>query len=55
MDNSQRSYLDDRKLRFAAIVYYVVMLAVFTVGLYGLFSLFFLASAEIQHNVQLLP
>jgi hypothetical protein len=54
MDNSERSSLEDNRLRFAAIVYYTVMLAVFTVGLYGLFSLFFLASVEIQHNVQVL-
>lgn len=55
MDSSDQTSFEDRRLRFAVIVYYAVMLAVFTVGLYGLFSLFFLASAEIQHNVQLLP
>jgi len=55
MDNSDQTIFEDSKLRLAVIVYYTVMLAVFTVGLYGLFSLFFLASAEIHHNVQLLP
>lgn len=55
MDNSERTYVADYKLRFAAAAYSVVMLAAFIVGLYGLFSLFFLASAEVQHNVQILP
>jgi hypothetical protein len=55
MDNSEKTSFEDSRLRLAVIVYYAVMLAVFTVGLYGLFSLFFIASAEIRHNVQLLP
>ena len=55
MDNSDQTSFEDGRLRLAVIVYYAVMLAVFTVGLYGLFSLFFLASAEIHYNVQLLP
>jgi len=55
MNNSDQTSFEDRRLRIAVIVYYAVILAVFTVGLYGLFSLFFLASAEVQHNVQLLP
>jgi hypothetical protein len=55
MDHSEKTSFDDSRLRLAVIVYYAVMLAVFTVGLYGLFSLFFIASAEIQRNVQLLP
>lgn len=55
MDNSDQKTSEDSRLRLAVFVYYAVMLAVFTVGLYGLFSLFFLASAEIQHHVQLLP
>lgn len=55
MDNSDRSDAVRSGLRVAAFVYYTVMLAAFIVGLYGLFSLFFLASAEVQHSVQILP
>ena len=55
MENSKHPYAEDKKLRFAAVAYYVVMLATFVVGLYGFFSLFWLASAQIQHSVQFLP
>jgi len=55
MDNSERIHVADYKLRLAAAAYSVVMLAGFIVGLYGLFSLFFLASAEVQPSVQVLP
>lgn len=55
MNNSKETSFEDSRLRVAVIIYYAVMLAVFTVGLFGLFSLFFIASAEIQHSVHLLP
>jgi hypothetical protein len=55
MENSKHSYSEDNKLRFAAVAYYAVMLGAFAVGLYGLLSLLWLASAEIQHSVQILP
>ena len=55
MDNSERAYVEDYKLRLTAIVYYGVMLAGFVAGLYGLFSLFFLASAEVQTSARILP
>jgi len=45
---------EDARLRLAAAAYYAVMLVVFVIGLYGLFSLFWLASAEIQHNAHIL-
>ena len=48
LENSAR---EQSKLRFAALVYHVVMLAALIVGVYGLISLFSLASAEIQHSV----
>jgi hypothetical protein len=53
--NGKDPYTEEGSLRLAAICYYAVMLASFVVGLYGLISLFSLAAAEIQHNVQLLP
>lgn len=54
MENSERIYAEDTKLRFAVLAYYAVMLAAFVVGLYGLLSLFSLASAEIQHSVHIM-
>ena len=54
MDNSDQTSFEDNRLRLAVIVYYAVMLAVFTVGLYGLFSLFWLASAEVARNAHVL-
>ncbi|MFY9572348.1 MAG: hypothetical protein WAV20_13190 [Blastocatellia bacterium] len=53
MDTSKRAYAVDKKLQFAAIAYYAMMLAAFVIGLYGLFSLFWLASAEIQNSVHI--
>jgi len=37
-----------------AAIYYVVMLAAFVIGLYGLFSLFWLATNSIARNAQIL-
>jgi hypothetical protein len=37
-----------------AAIYYVVMLAAFAIGLYGLFSLFWLATNSIARNGQIL-
>jgi hypothetical protein len=51
MENSEDTRSEELSLRFAAFVYHGVMLAAFVIGLYGLFSLFSLAGAEIQHSV----
>ena len=53
MENLERIYAEDAKLRFTVFAYYAVMLVSFVVGLYGLISLVSLASAEIQHSVQI--
>lgn len=53
MKTSDADYGEDARLGFATFTYYAVMLAVFVIGLYGLFSLFWLASAEIQHNARI--
>lgn len=36
------------------IAYYAVMLVAFAIGLYGCFSLFGLARAEVEHSVHLI-
>jgi len=53
MENSERIYTKDRRLQVVAIVYCAVMLAAFMVGLYGCFSLFLLARAEVERSVHL--
>lgn len=53
MNSFEGEYREDARLRFATVIYYAVMLAVFVIGLYGLFSLFWLAGAEIQHNARI--
>ena len=51
MENSEDIYPEDNRLRLVAADYYAVMFVAFVIGLYGLFSLFWLASAEIQQSV----
>jgi hypothetical protein len=53
MENSQRTYTEDKRLQLVAIAYYAVMLVAFAVGLYGCFSLFWLARAEVERSVYL--
>jgi hypothetical protein len=54
MQKSNNAFGEDRALRLAVTTYYAVMLVVFVVGLYGFFSLVWLASAEVQHSVQVI-
>jgi hypothetical protein len=51
METSKDLYPGDNRLRFYAAAYYAVMLVAFAIGLYGLFSLFWLAGAELQQSV----
>jgi len=53
MNSSDGECREDARLRFVTVTYYAVMLAAFVIGLYGLFSLFWLASSEIQHNARI--
>ena len=53
MNSSHGEYREDARQRFLTVTYYAVMLAAFVIGLYGLFSLFWLASSEIQHNARI--
>ncbi|HYV03503.1 MAG TPA: hypothetical protein VFB82_02895 [Blastocatellia bacterium] len=45
---------DDAQLRFAALIYYAVLIAGFVVGLYGLISLLSLATHEVERSAHLL-
>ncbi len=42
--------MEERSLRFAAITYYLVMLAGLAMGLYGLVSLFWLTMDQVQQR-----
>ena len=50
MQHAQEDSMEERSLRFAAITYYLVMLAGLVIGLYGLVSLFWLAMEQAQHR-----
>jgi hypothetical protein len=54
MQKSKSAFSEDTKLRFAVTAYYAVVLAAFVMGLYGFFSLVWLATAEVQHSVQVI-
>jgi hypothetical protein len=54
MQKSNKAFGEDTGLIFAAAAYYAVMLGAFVVGLYGLFSLIWLANAEVQRSVQVM-
>ena len=45
---------DDAQFRFAALIYYAVLIAGFIVGLYGLISLLSLATDEVERSAHIL-
>lgn len=45
---------DDAQFRFAALIYYAVLIAGFVVGLYGLISLLSLATGEVERSAHIL-
>jgi hypothetical protein len=50
MQHAQEDAMEERSLRFAAITYYLVMLAGLAIGLYGLLSLFWLSMDQLQQR-----
>ena len=52
MQDAEDRYSDDRRLRAAAIVYTLVMIGAFAIGLYGLFSLFWLATSTAEQSLR---
>ena len=50
MQHAQEDSMEQRSLRFAAITYYLVMLAGLAIGLYGLLSLLWLAMDQVQQR-----
>ncbi len=54
MENTQELYAENRALAWTALVYYAVILMAFVVGLYGLFSLIWMAGDSLQQSVQVM-
>ena len=54
MQDTRELYEENRALAWTALVYYAVMLIAFAVGLYGLFSLIWMAGDSFAQNVQAL-
>jgi hypothetical protein len=54
MENTQELYEEDRSLAWTVLVYYAVILIAFVIGLYGLFSLIWLAGDSLAQNVKVL-
>jgi hypothetical protein len=53
MRDADRTQTEGVVLGLTAAVYYTVMLAAFVIGLYGLFSLFWLATSAVGRNAQI--
>jgi hypothetical protein len=54
MENAQELYEENRSLAWTALIYYAVMLIAFIIGLYGLFSLIWMAGDSLAQNVKVL-
>ena len=54
MENLENLYTEDRSLGFTTFVYCAVMFAAFVIGLYGLFSLLWIAADSIGRNIQVI-
>ena len=54
MENLENIYTEDRSLGLTTLVYCAVMLVAFVIGLYGLFSLLWIAADSVGRNVQVI-
>jgi len=54
MENTRELYEENRSLAWTALIYYAVMLIAFVIGLYGLFSLIWMAGDSLAQNVKVL-
>jgi hypothetical protein len=53
MDKRNESSAEARALGFVAIFYYAVLLAGFAIGLYGFFSLLWMAGSLVERNTHI--
>jgi nitrate reductase NapE component len=54
MRDAEKTETENATLGFLAAVYYTVMLVAFVIGLYGFFSLFWLATSAVGRDAQIL-
>ena len=54
MKDAEKSKVESFALGMTAAVYYAVMLAAFAIGLYGFFSLFWLATSAVERSAHIL-
>lgn len=54
MQDTRELLEETRALVWTALVYYAVLLAAFLIGLYGLFSLIWLAGDSLAQNVKMI-
>ena len=52
MNNLETDYAEDARLRLTAVVYGAVVLAALLIGLYGFFSLLWLAGSAVERAGQ---
>jgi len=52
MQNAQELFEENRSLAWRVLIYYVVVLIAFVIGLYGLFSLIWMAGDSLAQNVR---
>ena len=50
MNQVQESFVEDRSMGVAVVIYYVITLAAFFIGMYGLFNLIWLAGMAVSQN-----
>ena len=54
MQDTRELIEEARALAWTALVYYAVLLAAFLIGLYGLFSLIWMAGDSLAQNVKMI-
>ena len=54
MDTLPNEYVEERALSVVAVFYYLIMMAAFGIGLYGLFNLIWLAGMAVAQNARLI-
>ncbi len=54
MNSLPNEYVEERALSVVAVFYYLIMIAAFGIGLYGLFNLIWLAGMAVEHNARVI-
>jgi hypothetical protein len=52
MINAQETFVEERTMGLAVVIYYAVTLAAFFIGMYGLFNLIWLAGTAVEQNAR---